>query len=256
MKTLKTEHGIKITVRSIESFDDNAEIVELGHDYYSTGDYVEGFQVDMEIDATLADGTSESFKVSSQSADLTTDKLRAHSRTEMRFAENYGADWDESELLEKFVDYEDWDEIAEFLIGLAEDLCQKWYSVNKDESLNKSRGKKSKKESRTKASMQKKLESLRRGKKSEGAAREYTSRIDSLVAMEYLTMEDVAEFFLRAFSEDDIKKAYAWMEQDELIPSESQFADEGLKFNDEGDLVSIDSDESYRRNRRAHRRIR
>lgn len=107
-----------------------------------------------------------------------------------------------------------------------------------------------------KASMQKKLESLRRGKKNEGAAREYTDRIFSLVAMEYLTMEDVAEFLLRAFSEDDIKKAYAWMEQDELIPSESQFADEGLKFNDEGDLVSIDSDERYRRTHRAHRRIR
>ena len=106
-----------------------------------------------------------------------------------------------------------------------------------------------------KASMQKKLESLRRGKKSEGA-REYTSRIDSLVAYEYLTMEDVAEFLLRAFSEDDIEKAYAWMEQDELIPSESALADEGLKFNDDGDLVSLDSDESYRRTRRAHRRLR
>ena len=107
-----------------------------------------------------------------------------------------------------------------------------------------------------KASMQKKLESLRRGKKNEGSAREYTSRIETLVNYEYLTMEDVAEFLLRAFSEDDIRQAYAWMEQDELIPSESQLADEGLKFNDEGDLVSLDSDESYRRNRRAHRRIR
>ena len=111
-----------------------------------------------------------------------------------------------------------------------------------------------------KASMQKKLESLRRGKKSERSVREYSvrqyaDRIHSLVAMEYLTMEDVAEFFLRAFPEDDIKQAYAWMEQDELIPSESQFADEGLEFNDDGDLVSLDSDESYRRARRAPRRI-
>jgi len=61
---------------------------------------------------------------------------------------------------------------------------------------------------------------------------------------------------LRAFSEDDIKQAYAWMEQDELIPSESALADEGLMFNDDGDLVSLDSDESYRRARRAHSRIR
>lgn len=256
MKTLKTEHGIKITVRSIEDFTDNAEIVELGRDHYSSGEYVEGFQVDMIIDATLADGTFESFTVSCQSADISTDKLRAHSRTEMRFAKNYGADWDESGELEEFVDYEDWDEIAEFLIGLAEDRCQEWYDDHKDERLNKSRGKKSKKESRTKASMQKRLESLRRGKKNEGSAREYTSRIETLVDYEYLTMEDVAEFLLRAFSEDDIRQAYGWMEQDELIPSESQLADDGLKFNDDGDLVSLDSDESYRRTRRAHRRLR
>jgi len=250
MKTLKTEHGIKITVRSIEDFTDNAEIVELGRDHYSSGEYVEGFQVDMIIDATLADGTFESFTVSCQSADISTDKLRAHSRTEMRFAKNYGADWDESGELEEFVDYEDWDEIAEFLIGLAEDRCQEWYDDHKDERLNKSRGKKSKKESRTKASMQKRLESLRRGKKNEGSAREYTSRIETLVDYEYLTMEDVGEFLLRAFSEDDIRQAYGWMEQDELIPSEAALADEGLKFNDDGDLVPMDSDESYRRARR------
>lgn len=121
----------------------------------------------------------------------------------------------------------------------------------------------------TKASMQKKLESLRRGKKSERAVREYsvrqyTDRIFSLVAMGYLTMEDVGEFLLRAFSEDTIKQAYKWMEQDELIPTESALAEDAqLMFNDDGDLVSIDSDEddsdsdeSYRRARRAHRRIR
>ncbi len=134
MKTLKTENGIKITVRSIEEFDDNAKILEFGSDYYSSGDYVEGFQVDMELDATLADGTSKSFKICCQSADLTTDKLRAHRRTEMRFAQLYGADWDQSRELEKFVrSIEDWDEIAEFLIGLAEDRCQEWYDYHKDE---------------------------------------------------------------------------------------------------------------------------
>ena len=133
MKTLKTENGIKITVRGIGSFTDNAEIVELGHDYYSTGDYVVGFQVDMAIDATLSDGTSEKFTISCQSADISIEKLRAHSRTEMRFAQNYGADWDESWELEKFVDNDDWDEIAEFLIDIAEDLCKKWYDDNKDE---------------------------------------------------------------------------------------------------------------------------
>ena len=127
MKTLKTEHGIKIAVRNIEAFTDNAEIIEFGSDYYSSGDYVEGFQVDMDIDATLEDGTSESFNVSCQSADRS-DRLRAHGLTEMRFAKDFGADWDESGELEEFVDYEDWEEITEFLIGLAEDMCQKWYN--------------------------------------------------------------------------------------------------------------------------------
>lgn len=137
MKTLKTtENGIKIEVRSIEDFTDNAKILEFGSDHYSSGEYVEGFQVDMELDATLADGTSKSFKICCQSADVTTDKLRAHGRTEMRFAIIYGADWDESRELETFVDHEDWDEIAEFLIGLAEDLCQKWYSANQGEATN------------------------------------------------------------------------------------------------------------------------
>lgn len=138
MKTLKTENGIVIDVRSIEDFTDNAGIVERGHDYYSTGDYVEGFQVDMIIDATLADGTSESFRVSCQSADISTEKLRAHSRTEMRFAHIYGADWDEAGELEEFVgDVFFWFEIAEFLYGLAEELCQKWYSAEIAEKMEK-----------------------------------------------------------------------------------------------------------------------
>jgi hypothetical protein len=39
--------------------------------------------------------------------------------------------------LEKFVrSIEDWDEIAEFLISLAEDKCKKWYDDNKDEATN------------------------------------------------------------------------------------------------------------------------
>ena len=137
MERLKTKHGIKIEVRIIEDFDDNAKILEFGSDHYSSGEYVEGFQVDMVIAATLADGTSKIFTICCQSADVTTDKLRAHGRTEMRFAQLYGADWDESRELEEFVrSIEDWDEIAEFLIGIAEDLCKKWYDDNKDEATN------------------------------------------------------------------------------------------------------------------------
>lgn len=135
MKTLKTKHGIKIDVRSIEDFDDNAKILEFGSDHYSSGEYVEGFQVDMDIDATLADGASKSFKVSFQSVDRS-DKLRAHVPSEMQFAQHYGADWDESRELVEFIGYKDWVDILEFLVGLAEDLCKKWYSANKGEATN------------------------------------------------------------------------------------------------------------------------
>ena len=131
-----TEHGIKIEVRSIEDFDDNAKILEFGSDYYSSGEYVEGFQVDMVVEATLADGRSGSFTICCQSADISTDKLRAHGRTEMRFAQLYGADWDESGELVEFADCEDWEDITEFLIDLAEDQCKKWYSANKGEATN------------------------------------------------------------------------------------------------------------------------
>lgn len=132
-KTLKTtENGIEIDVRSIKTFTENAKILEFSPCHYSSGDYVEGFQVDMELDATLADGTSESFVISCQSAD-TSNILKSHRRTAMRFAKRFGADWDESGELEEFVNHKDWDEIAEFLIGLAEYKCKKWYSANKDE---------------------------------------------------------------------------------------------------------------------------
>ena len=141
MKTLKTENGIKIEVRSIEEFDGNAKILEFGSDHHSSGAYVEGFQVDMVVEATLADGTSKSFTVSCQSADISTDKLRAHGRTEMRFAQLYGADWDESRELEIFVeifvDNEDWEKIAVFLIGIAESKCQDWYSAEIAEKMEK-----------------------------------------------------------------------------------------------------------------------
>lgn len=132
MKTLKTKHGIKIDVRSIEDFDDNAKIVEFSGYPCSFGDYVEGFQVDMELDATLANVVSKSFTVSCQSADRS-DRLRAHGLADMRFAQHYGADWDESRELEEFVGHENWYEILEFLVGLAEDRCRKWYYDNKGE---------------------------------------------------------------------------------------------------------------------------
>ena len=114
VKTLKTENGIKIDVRNIDTFTDNAKI----------RDYVEGFEVNINLDATLADGTSKSFTVILQSADMT-----------VEFAQHFGADWDESGKLAKFVGYEDcykaWDEIAEFLINIAESECKKWYADNK-----------------------------------------------------------------------------------------------------------------------------
>ena len=141
MKTLKTKNGIKIDVRSINTFTDNAKILEFGPHHYSTGDYVDGFEVNIDLDATLADGTSKSFTVVFQSADRI-DAMQSHGLADMWFAQHYGADWDESGKLAEFVYssedcYEDWDEIAEFLIGLAESECKKWYDDNKDEGETK-----------------------------------------------------------------------------------------------------------------------
>ena len=137
VNTLKTKHGIKVDVRSIETFTDNAVIRKFSPYHHSTGDYVDGFEVNIEVDATLADGTSKSFTVVFQSADRS-NKLLAHGLADMWFAQHYGADWDESGKLAEFVYssedcYKDWDEIAEFLTDIAESECKKWYDDNKDE---------------------------------------------------------------------------------------------------------------------------
>ena len=137
MKTLKIKNGIKIDVRSINTFTDNAEILEFSSDHYSRGEYVEGFEVNIDVDATLADGTSKSFTVVFQSTDRS-DEMQSHGLADMWFGQHFGADWDESGKLEKFVrSSEDWDEIGEFLIDIAESECKKWYDDNKDEGETK-----------------------------------------------------------------------------------------------------------------------
>jgi len=140
MKSLQTKNGIKIEVRSIETFTDNAKILEFSSDHYSRGEYVDGFEVNIDVDATLADGASKSFTVVLQSADRS-DEMQSHGRFDMWFGQHYGADWDESGKLAKFVGYEDcckaWDEIAEFLTNIAESECKKWYDDNKNEGETK-----------------------------------------------------------------------------------------------------------------------
>ena len=123
MKTLKTKNGIKIDVRSIDTFADNAKIVKFSPHQHSRGDYVEGFEVNIDVDATLIDGASKSFTVILQSADRS-NKMQAYGLADMLFAQYYGADWDE---------------IAKFLIGLAESECKKWYEDNKNEGANDNR---------------------------------------------------------------------------------------------------------------------
>lgn len=79
--------------------------------------------------------------------------------------------------------------------------------------------------------------------------RKYTNRIIDLVDMEYLTYKEIGEYLLRAFSEDDIEKLYGWLEQDEMIPSEEELRDEyELEFNYDGELVSVEADESCKKN--------
>ena len=76
--------------------------------------------------------------LSSQAIEIINNLLRkGHSPFDIKLAMEDGAYWDESGALENFVrSIEDWDEIAEFLIGIAEDKCKKWYDDNKDEATN------------------------------------------------------------------------------------------------------------------------
>lgn len=79
--------------------------------------------------------------------------------------------------------------------------------------------------------------------------RKYTNRIIDLVDMEYLTYNEIGEYLLRAFSEDDIEKLYGWLKQDEMIPSEEELRDMyDLEFDYDGELVSAEKEESCKKN--------
>lgn len=59
--------------------------------------------------------------------------------------------------------------------------------------------------------------------------RYYTNRIKSLVAQDVVTMADIGEYALNAFSEDDIEKLHNWLVEDEIIPSEEELPYESRK---------------------------
>lgn len=93
-----------------------------------------------------------------------------------------------------------------------------------------------------KCSMQKKIESL--GKKNEDWVQNVRERLWSLMDHEFFTSADLGDYLMRALSEDTLQKVYGWLKQDEMIPSEDSLETEyQLKFDDSGELVSIDSEE-------------
>ena len=92
-----------------------------------------------------------------------------------------------------------------------------------------------------KCSMQKKIESL---KKNEDSARPYMNRLYCLVEQGYLDWAAIGEYLARGLSEDMVEKAYGWMKQDELIPTDDALEEDGLEWDEDGELVSIETDES------------
>ena len=86
-------------------------------------------------------------------------------------------------------------------------------------------------------SMQKKkIESL---KKNENSARPYMNRLYCLVENGYLDWATIGEYLARGLSEDMVEKAYGWMKQDELIPTDDALEEEGLEWDEDGELVTI-----------------
>lgn len=92
-----------------------------------------------------------------------------------------------------------------------------------------------------KCSMKKKIESL---KKNEDSARPYMNRLYCLVEQGYIDWATIGEYLARGLSEDMVEKAYEWMRQDELIPTDDALEEYGLEWDKDGELVSIETDES------------
>lgn len=92
-----------------------------------------------------------------------------------------------------------------------------------------------------KCSMQKKIESL---KKNEDSARPYMNRLYCLVEQGYLDWAAIGEYLARGLSEDMVEKAYGWMKQDELIPTDDALEEDGLEWDEDGELVSIENDDA------------
>lgn len=95
-----------------------------------------------------------------------------------------------------------------------------------------------------KCSRQKKIESL---KKNEDSARPYMNRLYCLVEQGYTDWATIGEYLARGLSEDMVEKAYGWMKQDELIPTDDALEADGLEWDDDGELVSIENDESKKK---------
>lgn len=87
-----------------------------------------------------------------------------------------------------------------------------------------------------KCSMQKKIESL---KKNEDSARPYMNRLYCLVEQGYIDWATIGEYLARGLSEDMVEKAYGWMKQDELIPTDDALEEDGLEWDEDGELVTI-----------------
>ena len=70
-------------------------------------------------------------------------------------------------------------------------------------------------------------------------------RLWSFIDAGFITTEEIGDYLLRALSVDTLENVYEWLVQDEMIPSEETLADEHqLKFGDDGEFVSIETDDT------------
>ena len=126
----------------------------------------------------------------------------------------------------------------------AEAIWKKYGKPNRDglTALDLMESKKSEAKKHT-CSMEKKKESL--AKKCEEYIPNVRERLWSFIDAGFITTEEIGDYLLRALSVDTLEKVYEWLVQDEMIPSEETLADEHqLKFCDDGEFVSIDTDDS------------
>lgn len=87
------------------------------------------------------------------------------------------------------------------------------------------------------------MSDMNESKQNEASARPYMNRLYCLVEQGYIDWATIGEYLARGLSEDTVEKAYEWMRQDELVPSDDALEEEGLTWDADGELVAIETED-------------